>query len=377
MRAARPRAVPLVGLCRAGLRRGGAAGSTSCGARARSTCSAAPISTRRSTPSAGRRRRAARQPCRCSIRCSIAGRSTASSTLCRRHGIQLLCYGTVAGGFLGDRWLGAPEPQPPFENRSLTKYKLIIDDFGGWELFQELLRTLRRDRRPPRHRHRHGRQPRHARPADGGGGHRRRAQPRAPRGQSRASPTCADATADHAEIDAVLARRQGPEGDTFALERDRTGRHGSIMKYNLNTGSCMMPRRSRRAGGAGGAWRCTLSSSPGSAVSAGAGFSDAAKRAIAAGFPDGHARRRLLEDRDAVIAGIRAARGSRPAPTSRSSILDIRTALAGGRCGLAGISSSNSIVTAGRPARRSTALFSRASRRRRAASSGAICRKPG
>ena len=40
--------------------------------------------------------------------------------------------------------------------------------------------------------------------------------------------------ADHAEIDAVLARRQGPEGDTFALERDRSGRHGSIMKYNLN-----------------------------------------------------------------------------------------------------------------------------------------------
>ena len=28
--------------------------------------------------------------------------------------------------------------------------------------------------------------------------------------------------------------RDGPEGDTFALERDRTGRHGSIMKYNLN-----------------------------------------------------------------------------------------------------------------------------------------------
>ena len=40
--------------------------------------------------------------------------------------------------------------------------------------------------------------------------------------------------ADHAEIAAVLSRRKGPDGDTFALERDRTGRHGSIMKYNLN-----------------------------------------------------------------------------------------------------------------------------------------------
>ena len=32
----------------------------------------------------------------------------------------------------------------PLENRSLTKYKLIIDDFGGWDLFQALLAALRR-----------------------------------------------------------------------------------------------------------------------------------------------------------------------------------------------------------------------------------------
>jgi len=30
--------------------------------------------------------------------------------LCRAHGVALLCYGTVAGGFLSDRWLGAAEP---------------------------------------------------------------------------------------------------------------------------------------------------------------------------------------------------------------------------------------------------------------------------
>ena len=63
--------------------------------------------------------------------------------LCERDSISLLCYGTVAGGFLSDRYLGAPEPEPPLENRSLTKYKLIIEDFGGWELFQKLLMTLR------------------------------------------------------------------------------------------------------------------------------------------------------------------------------------------------------------------------------------------
>lgn len=64
------------------------------------------------------------------------------SAFCAEHGIQMLCYGTVAGGFLSDRYLGIPEPQPPFENRSLIKYKLIIDEFGGWEKFQALLQTL-------------------------------------------------------------------------------------------------------------------------------------------------------------------------------------------------------------------------------------------
>ena len=32
--------------------------------------------------------------------------------------------------------LASPEPETPLENRSLVKYKLIIDDFGGWDLFQ-------------------------------------------------------------------------------------------------------------------------------------------------------------------------------------------------------------------------------------------------
>jgi aryl-alcohol dehydrogenase-like predicted oxidoreductase len=57
---------------------------------------------------------------------------------CADHGILLLCYGTVAGGFLSERWLGAPE-EKTFANRSLVKYKLIIDDIGGWAVFQRIL----------------------------------------------------------------------------------------------------------------------------------------------------------------------------------------------------------------------------------------------
>ena len=43
--------------------------------------------------------------------------------------------------------------------------------------------------------------------------------------------------ADRRLLDGVLAQRKGPEGDTFGLERDRTGRHGRVMKYDLNEGS--------------------------------------------------------------------------------------------------------------------------------------------
>jgi len=39
---------------------------------------------------------------------------------------------------------------------------------------------------------------------------------------------------DRDGIAAILSHRRGPAGDTFALERDRDGPHGSIMKYNLN-----------------------------------------------------------------------------------------------------------------------------------------------
>jgi hypothetical protein len=40
--------------------------------------------------------------------------------------------------------------------------------------------------------------------------------------------------ADRAEIDAVLARANPVPGDVYALERDRNGPHGAVMKYNLN-----------------------------------------------------------------------------------------------------------------------------------------------
>jgi aryl-alcohol dehydrogenase-like predicted oxidoreductase len=147
--------------------------------------------------------------------------------------VGLLCYGSVAGGFLADPWLGAPEPMATLPNRSLVKYKLIIDDFGGWSLFQVLLCALRRvaDRHDTDIASVATRwtldRPGVAAAIVG-------ATSRAHLAANVAAAGLKLTDADRAEIDAVAAKRLGPRGDVYELERDRSGPHGSIMKYNLN-----------------------------------------------------------------------------------------------------------------------------------------------
>lgn len=60
--------------------------------------------------------------------------------LCQRSDVQLLAYGVLAGGFLAAAYLG--EVEPPRMNRSLQKYRLIIEDAGGWSALQNLLAAL-------------------------------------------------------------------------------------------------------------------------------------------------------------------------------------------------------------------------------------------
>ncbi len=63
--------------------------------------------------------------------------------LCQRHGIKILAFGTIAGGFLTERWLGKPEPgEHELKTWSQMKYKRFIDTAGGWQVFQNLLKTL-------------------------------------------------------------------------------------------------------------------------------------------------------------------------------------------------------------------------------------------
>lgn len=60
----------------------------------------------------------------------------------REHGVGILCYGTVLGGFLSEKWLGAPEPEwDALETWSQMKYGRFIRAAGGWEPFQGVLRA--------------------------------------------------------------------------------------------------------------------------------------------------------------------------------------------------------------------------------------------
>jgi len=69
-----------------------------------------------------------------------AGPMTAA---CLRHGVKLLAFGTVAGGFLSGKWLNRDEPRlDDTLTWSQMKYKRYIDTAGGWTRFQALLRVL-------------------------------------------------------------------------------------------------------------------------------------------------------------------------------------------------------------------------------------------
>jgi aryl-alcohol dehydrogenase-like predicted oxidoreductase len=158
----------------------------------------------------------------------------AMAARCASHGIGLLAYGTLAGGFMHERWLGAPEPKAPLENRSLVKYKLIIDDAGGWAHFQRLLQVL------------HGVAATHGstigavavravldEPAVAativGARHAGHLPATLAATQLQLSP------ADRAAIRTIVDGAPALAGDVYTLEREKGGRHASIMRYNLNT----------------------------------------------------------------------------------------------------------------------------------------------
>lgn len=64
-------------------------------------------------------------------------------SFCKKNNVKLLTYGTLLGGFFSEKYLGKEEPtRSQLDTLSLQKYKNMIDIWGGWELFQELLTVM-------------------------------------------------------------------------------------------------------------------------------------------------------------------------------------------------------------------------------------------
>ncbi len=151
---------------------------------------------------------------------------------CQGTNVALLCYGTLGGGFLSARWLGQPDP-PELVNRSLVKYRLVIDDLGGWAVFQNILAALARiaERRgvevstvairvildrpgvaavvvgmPSRERVR----------------------------ELRSAFSLRLTDTDRQDLAEATGPSPGPMGDVYAAEREEGGRHAAIMRYDLN-----------------------------------------------------------------------------------------------------------------------------------------------
>jgi diketogulonate reductase-like aldo/keto reductase len=117
----------------------------------------------------------------------------------------------------------------------LAKYRLIIEDFGGWGLFQELLGVLSRIARA-HHTDIASIATRAILDRDQvaaaivGAVNTRHLPAHTQIGELRLNDD------ELSLIAGVTRRRQGPAGDIYDLERDRTGAHGRIMKYELNAG---------------------------------------------------------------------------------------------------------------------------------------------
>lgn len=168
--------------------------------------------------------------------------------VCRERGVALLCYGTLAGGLLASnaRRSGAPAGDAPAggapapgENRSLRKYRLIVDEVGGRSALERARAALAAIAE------RTGasmaeaaaayvlRQPSVAAVIVGLSRRGRRLDP------SRVRPGRGDIERLERAVPDTVA------GGVYEVERDREGPHGRIMQYDLNRGVRMPGARPR------------------------------------------------------------------------------------------------------------------------------------
>jgi len=67
------------------------------------------------------------------------------SAVCAEYDVKLFAFGTLAGGFLTDRWFDKEEPsETDLITWSQMKYKRFIDAAGGWEPYQKMLTSVKK-----------------------------------------------------------------------------------------------------------------------------------------------------------------------------------------------------------------------------------------
>jgi aryl-alcohol dehydrogenase-like predicted oxidoreductase len=152
---------------------------------------------------------------------------------CAKREIGLLTYGVLAGGFLVDRYLDAAAPRSM--NRSLQKYRLIIDEVGGWPVLQALLNVL-------------GATAKRLDTSIAAVATRWVLDQTAVAAVILGTGSCSRA-AEHRrlqdlqldeqarqELGALLADQPVPPGDVYELERDPHGMHARVIKTELRAG---------------------------------------------------------------------------------------------------------------------------------------------
>jgi aryl-alcohol dehydrogenase-like predicted oxidoreductase len=67
-------------------------------------------------------------------------------SVCEKHNVKLITYGTLCGGFLSEKWLGSQLPDAYGRDITPSQRKyldVILSAWGDWNLFQELLQVLK------------------------------------------------------------------------------------------------------------------------------------------------------------------------------------------------------------------------------------------
>jgi aryl-alcohol dehydrogenase-like predicted oxidoreductase len=164
----------------------------------------------------------------------IDQRARLLESVLRQHDIQVLAYGSVAGGLLSDAYLEQREPREPHENRSLTKYLLMVEEMGGWQALQEILEVLKTTAKH------HDTDIASVATAYCLAQDTVRACIVGVRSTKHVAAHVALrdvlrlSSDDIQTIDNTRTTFKPIPGDVYELERDTTGKHGRIMKYNLS-----------------------------------------------------------------------------------------------------------------------------------------------